>query len=161
MKLLLTHFMLYQRRTKIAPGCFRPAGKQPTCRKCPSQTEFRTDSQAPQPRSTSPPAHIERIVHISCRTQCIRNKNIDGTSYLSTTSIIRTVAPILIISGLDVSQPKIVCPKSASMPDRITVIITDFFITYFPIRKAACGFFSPIRCPIHIAPPCAIEMLNR
>ena len=86
---------------------------------------------------------------------------LDGRPISSTTSIIRIVTPILIISGLDVSQPKITCPKSASIQDRIKVIITDFFITYFPIRKAARGFFSPIRCPIHIAPPCAIEMLNR
>ena len=57
--------------------------------------------------------------------------------------VVGASATILIISGLDVSQPKIVCPKSASMPDRITVIITDFFITYFPIRKAACGFLPP------------------
>ena len=80
---------------------------------------------------------VKRIVHIACCTQSIGSKILIGRPISSTVSIISTITPIRIISGLVVSHPKIVCPKAARIQERIKVIITDFFITYFPNRKAA------------------------
>ncbi len=45
--------------------------------------------------------------------------------------------------------------------DSITVNINAFFITYLPSIKAPCCLPAPTRCPMQIAPPCAIAMQNR
>ena len=81
--------------------------------------------------------YVEGVVDISCRTKGVGGEDVDGAAYFEEYIYDKDGGTHTYDVGVDVSQPKMACPERARMQDSMTVIMTDFFMTYFPIRKAA------------------------
>lgn len=100
----------------------------------------RNTEDVSQPDGNAPLNHqsdVKRVVDVAGCTQSVRGKNIDRSSDFENNVNDEdggTQPDDLFVGGQPVEM---VFPKTARTVESMTVIITDFFITYFPIRKAA------------------------